>query len=81
MKQNSTRVSSKHKADLQQKHRNLSLKRKKLLALWDQTKKPTETAKSVSFVKEATLSIISSFYGADEETGQIFHSDSKHKRY
>ena len=34
MKHYSTRVSSKHKADLQEKQRNLSLKRKELLALW-----------------------------------------------
>ena len=56
MKQKSTRVSSKHKADLQQKHKNFTLKRKELLALWEQKKKPMETAKSVSFVKEATSS-------------------------
>ena len=52
MKHYSTRVSTKQKADLQEKQRNLSLKRKELLALWDQKKKSLETAKSVSFVKE-----------------------------
>ena len=51
MKNYSTRVSSKHKADLQEKQRNLSLKSKELLVLWYQKKKSLETAKSVSFVK------------------------------
>ena len=49
----STRFSSKHKADPQEKQRNLPLKRKELLALWDQ-RKSLEAAKSVSFVKEPT---------------------------
>ena len=70
MKHYSTRVSSKHKADLQEKQRNLSFKRKELLALWDQKKKSREKAKSVSFVKEPTLSLVSSINGAEEETGQ-----------
>ena len=51
MKKYSTRVSSKHKADLQEKQRNLSLKSKELLVLLDQKKKSLETAKSVSFNK------------------------------
>ena len=66
----STRVSSKHKVDLQEKQRNLSLKRKEFLALWDQKKKSLETAKSVSFVREPTPSLVSSVNGAEEETGQ-----------
>ena len=70
MRHYSTRVSSKHKADLQEKQRNLSLKRKELLALWDQKKKSLETAKSVSFVREQTPSLVSSVNGAEEETGQ-----------
>ena len=70
MKHYSTRVSSKHKADVQEKQRNLSLKRKELLALWDQKKKSLETAKSVSFVKEPTPSLVSSVNGAEEEKGQ-----------
>ena len=69
MRHYSTQVSSKHKADLQEKQRNLSLKIKELLALWDQ-KKSLETAKSVSFVREPTLSLVSSVNGAEEETGQ-----------
>ena len=70
MKHYSTRVSSKHTADLQEKQRNLSLKRKELLALWDQKKKSMETANSVSFVKEPTPSLVSSVNVAEEETGQ-----------
>ena len=70
MKHYSTRVSSKHKTDLQEKQRNLSLKRKELLALWDQKKKSMETAKSLSFVKEPTTSFVSSVNGAKEETVQ-----------
>ena len=70
MKNYSAIVLSKHKADLQEKQRNLSLKRKELLVLWDQKKKSLETAKSVSFVKEPTPSLVSSVNGAQEETGQ-----------
>ena len=44
MKHYSTRFSSKHKADLQEKQINLSLKRKQLLALWVQKKKSMVTA-------------------------------------
>ena len=57
MKQYSTRVSSKHKADLQVKQRNLSSKRKELLVLWDQKMMSMETTKSVSFVEEITPSL------------------------
>ena len=70
MKHYSARVPSKYKTDLQEKQRNLSLKRKELLALCDQKKKPMETAKSVSFAKEPKPSLISSLNGAEQKTGQ-----------
>ena len=70
MRHYSTRVSSKHKADLQEKQGNLSLERKEVLALWDQKKKSLETAKSVSFVREPTPSLVSSVNGAEVEIGQ-----------
>ena len=70
MRHYSTRVSSKHKADLQEKQRNLSLKRKEFLAWSDQKKKSLETAKLVSFIREPTPSLVSSVNVAEEETRQ-----------
>ena len=79
MKHYSTWVSSMHKADMQKIQRNLSSKRKELLALWDQKKKSKETAKSESFFKKiATLSIVSSVSRAEEETTQNIDPKSEH---
>ena len=64
MIQYSERISSNHRADLQEKRRKLSLKRRELLALWDQKKKSLETAKAASFVKEPTASLSSSANGS-----------------